>query len=99
MIVAVHRRLDAGIRDKGINGNLAQWIDAAGLFNCQAQAVSANLARENSRLYLQFIAVAISRMFAGGAADALGYRVVCPDIQIVRASGASRCEEYSNRCQ
>tara|TARA_R110002126_G_scaffold150925_1_gene297745 strand:+ start:746 stop:898 length:153 start_codon:yes stop_codon:yes gene_type:complete len=49
MIVAVHRRLDAGVRYEGINGNLAQGVNAAGLFNCQAQAVSANLACENSR--------------------------------------------------
>ena len=98
MIVAVHRRLDAGVWDKGINGNLAQRIDAAGLFHRQAQAVSANLACENSRLYLQLIAVAITRMFAGGAADALGYRVSGSDIQIMRARGEDRCEEYNNRC-
>ena len=92
MIVAVHRRLDAGVRYEGINGNLAQWIDAAGLLYCQAQAVSANLACKNSRLQIELVAVAVTSMFASGAADALGYRVVCSDIHIVRVSGASRCE-------
>lgn len=75
MIIAVHRRLNARIWNEGIDGSLSQRIDSAGLLNRHAQAVSANFASQNTRFKVELVAVAITRMFAGGAAHALGYGV------------------------
>ena len=88
MIVAVHRRLDAGIWDEGINRDLAKGIDAAGLFHREAQSVSANLTRENAGFYIEFIAVAVTRMFASGTADAVRYRVSRSNVKVVSLSGS-----------
>lgn len=92
MVIAVHRWLHTGIRDERVNGSAPKWIDALGLFDSQAKPVAANLAGQNSRLKVQLVAVTVTGMFAGCAADALGYGVRGANIEIVGFSGGGQSE-------